>query len=171
MMRFFHFTSLILGTFLVAACSSSSDTSPGGTDSGTHPQDSGSPVTDSGSNTDTGSTTTDSGTSGDTGETGGGFTLKVENYLSWCNVGVNGGAANSNAVQTITVAPGTTVNLSGDALNATFVWGYWVGTAGDTSATHDTSKSTTVVVDKDNKVVQACCPFASAPTTPCPPPS
>lgn len=98
------------------------------------------------------------------------FSLKLENYLSWCSVAVNGGTANTTAVQNLSFPAGTTVNLTGGPANATFVWGYWVGTTGDVSATHDVATATTVVLNQ-NRTVQACCPFATDPTTPCPPPN
>jgi hypothetical protein len=158
------------------------DTTGGGVDSGTPYNESGSPVgpgpqTDAGSPAD-GATTAppdagaDAGDPTDAGvapEAGAAVTLVVENYLSWCKVSVNGGASSTAATQTVTVAPDTVVNLSGDLASSFFVWGYWVGTAGDTTAAHDTSKTTTVKVSV-NKKVQACCPLASAPNTPCPPP-
>jgi hypothetical protein len=98
-------------------------------------------------------------------------TLKLENYLSCCSVAVNGGVANSTATQNLSFPVGTTVNLMGDKLNATFEWGYWVGTAGDTGASHDTAMGTTVVMSA-NKTVQACCPFSSGAQAhqPCPAP-
>ena len=58
------------------------------------------------------------------------FTLKIENYLSWCSVSINDGASNTTATQTMTVAPGTVVKVNGDLANSTFVWGYWYGTDG-----------------------------------------
>jgi hypothetical protein len=98
-------------------------------------------------------------------------TLKLENYLSWCSVSVNGGTANTTAVQNLSFTKGTTVNLMGDKANATFEWGYWVGTVGDTGASHDTTMGTTVVMSAD-KTVQACCPFAAGAEAhqPCPAP-
>jgi hypothetical protein len=98
------------------------------------------------------------------------FTLKVENYASWCSVSVNGATANATEVQMFTFPAGTVVNLHSTALNGTFVWGYWVGTASDTTGSHDTHMTTTVTVTK-NQVIQACCPLASAPTDPCPAPT
>jgi len=97
-----------------------------------------------------------------------GFTLTLKNYLMWCSVSINGGTA-SISDQTMTFAPNTTVNLTGDKASNTFVWGYWRGTTGDTGAAHDTSMNGTVVMSQD-RVVQACCPFATAPNTPCPAP-
>jgi hypothetical protein len=96
--------------------------------------------------------------------------LKLEDYLSWCSVSVNGAAASMDATQTLTVSQGAMVPLSASASSSGFVWGYWVGTDGDTSPSHDTGQEATVTMDK-SKVVQACCPFASSPTTPCPAPT
>jgi hypothetical protein len=93
-------------------------------------------------------------------------TLKLEDYLTWCSVSVNGGAASTAATQTLSVPQGTMVPLAATPASSVFVWGYWVGTDGDTSASHDTVQAAMVTMDK-SKVVQACCPFASAPSTPC----
>ena len=109
------------------------------------------------------STSTTTSTSGEP-------TLKLESYLSWCSVSVNGGAASTDATQTLTVASGTMVPLSATPASSVFVWGYWVGTDGHTGASHDTAQAATVTMDK-SKVVQACCPFASDPSTPCPAPT
>jgi hypothetical protein len=112
----------------------------------------------------------DSSTSTSTPTSAGEVTLKLENYLAWCSVAVNGGAASVDATQTLVVPQGTAVPLTADAANSIFVWGYWAGTDGDTGASHDAGKSATVTMDK-SKVVQACCPFASSPNTPCPAPT
>ncbi len=171
---------------LLFACSSSDPGAPApladGLDSGTSVNDAASPVdpgrqTDSGSPADAATTAppdagTEAGDPTDGGVASDGaaaVTLVIENYLSWCKVSVNGGAASTAPTQMVTVAPDTVVNLSGDLASSFFVWGYWVGTAGDTTAAHDTGKTTTVKVSADKKV-QACCPLASAPNTPCPPP-
>lgn len=149
------------------------------TDTGT-PTDS--TVTDSGTDTTaTDTTPTDSTAAdtkadaadtatGDTAETSASFTLKIEDYLNWCKVSVNGGADSTAATQTFSFSSGTVVNLKGDTAGTLFVWGYWTGTAGDTTSSHDTAKTTTVTMT-GNKVVQACCPLASSPTTPCPAPT
>ncbi len=101
---------------------------------------------------------------------GGMVTLTLENYLSWCTVSVNGGAGSTVATQTLQFPSGTVVNLSGDKASNVFVWGYWFGTDGDVNAGHDKSMATTVTMSGDKKV-QACCPFATSPNTPCPPPT
>lgn len=62
------------------------------------------------------------------------------------------------------------VPLSATPASSVFVWGYWVGTDGDTGASHDTVQAAMVTMDK-SKVVQACCPFASDPSAPCPAPT
>jgi hypothetical protein len=130
------------------------------------------------------STTPGTGTGGSNGTGGGagpggaggaatsGFTLTIQNYLSWCNVTENGTAYDPPAqAPAMTFPAGTVVNLMGATANSTnFLWGYWVGTDGDTSASHDTNMTTTVTMTS-NKVVQACCPLTSAPTTPCPAPT
>ena len=97
-------------------------------------------------------------------------TLKINDYLNWCTVAVNGGTSSTADPVTLMFPTGTVVNLVGDKASATFVWGYWRGTVGDTTAAHDTAKTTTVTMS-GNKTVQACCPFASAPTMPCPDPT
>jgi hypothetical protein len=100
------------------------------------------------------------------------FTLTLENYLSWCSVTEAGTSEGTTATVTMSFPAGTVVDLNAMAASNVFVWDYWVGTDGDTTATHDTSMSTTVTMTKD-KTVQACCPFAvaagSAPV-PCPAP-
>ncbi|HZS42382.1 MAG TPA: hypothetical protein VFF06_36380 [Polyangia bacterium] len=114
-----------------------------------------------------------SGDLASSGDGSSGATLKLENYATWCTVSVNSApatTANTSGVQSYTFSPGTVVNLNSVAASGTFVWGYWVGTAGDVGAGHDKSMSTTVTMSGD-KVVQACCPFANAPNTPCPAPT
>ncbi len=182
-----RFAVAIASLLLVAACDNGNggDDAGTGTDSGSthadagggshdagHVQDAGGGNDDAGP-ADSGTTVADAGPAdaGNTADaTSGTVTLTVQNYLSWCSVGIDGGSANTTAVQTLDVAPGTVVNLMGDKASDTFVWGYWVNTTGDTGSSHDTMMSTTVTVDAD-MVVQACCPFASAPDTPCPPPT
>jgi hypothetical protein len=150
-----HKTMAIAFLILAAGCSSSSTTPSGaGGTGGQAPHDGAA---------DTVSPADGAGT----------FTLKIENYLSWCSVTEQGTDESSTALVTMTFPAGTVVDLNAMALSSTFVWGYWVGTAGDTTSAHDTSMSTTVTMTA-NKTVQACCPFA--PTggglaTPCPSPN
>jgi hypothetical protein len=158
------------GDNAVADGGNSDATSGGDTGSQADASDGGSPV-DTGSQTDTGSRTEASdGAAKDAADAGPTSTLKLEDYLAWCSVSVGDGGASSASLRTLTFPTGTVVNLSGDTASAaSFVWGYWVGTAGDTTASHDPSKMTTVTMSGD-KTVQACCPLTSSPTTPCPPP-
>jgi hypothetical protein len=93
-------------------------------------------------------------------------TLTVKNYLAWCSVTVNGGAASSASVQTVQVAPGT-IALSavadpGFELGAT----PWHDTAGDTGSGdpgtrtgsgQTQSSATTVSVGNAAKCVWVCC--------------
>jgi hypothetical protein len=112
---------------------------------------------------DTGTSDTGAADTGvaDTGpaDTGSGtVTLTIDNYLAWCQVTVNGTIVNPAAqVETVQVTPGT-VNLNAIPLpGSTFVWAYWIGTAGDTSSTHDTNETTTVNVTGPT-TIKACCP-------------
>ncbi len=101
--------------------------------------------------------------------------LLVKNYLSWCNVTVNGGTASSSAAQSVTVTPGT-INVSAVALTG-FILGPkpWHDTAGDTGAGDPgtvtgtgqaASSATTAVVSATGKCVWVCCPFTNG--TGCP---
>ncbi len=103
-----------------------------------------------------------------TGGTGGPamYTLTVQNYLSWCDVTENGALYAASAPPAMSFPAGTVVDLTA-VPNTIFVWGYWTGTDGDTSAGHDMSMSTTVKMDGD-KTVMACCPDPppAAPTCP-----
>ncbi len=149
-----------------------SDSASGG-DTGSHADaNDGGSLVDTGSQTDTGTRPDASdGAANDAGDAGATSTLKIEDYLAWCSVSVNDGGASAASLRTLTVPTGTVVTLSGDTASAVaFVWGYWVGTSGDTTATHDQSKITTVTMSGD-KTVQACCPLSSSPSTPCPPPN
>jgi hypothetical protein len=101
--------------------------------------------------------------------TGNTATLTLEDFMSWCSVSVDGGAASMAASRMLTFPMNSVVSLRADAASNAFVFGYWVGTAGDTGPSHDLAMATTVAMD-GNKTVQACCPFASSPNTPCPPP-
>jgi hypothetical protein len=101
--------------------------------------------------------------------TGSTAALTLDDYLSWCSVSVGGGPPSMVMSQTLMFPLNTVVSLSADRSSSTFVFGYWVGTAGDTGPSHDTAMATTVTMDRD-RTVQVCCPFASSPNTPCPGP-
>jgi hypothetical protein len=115
--------------------------------------------------------TTTGATSSSGGSTGGEGTqqLTVKNYLSWCSVTVNGGAASSSATQTVSVSPGN-VTLTASP-NSGFMLGLWHHTASDTgsgdpgSVSGSTSTATTTVGNAA-ACVWVCCPFTDG--TGCP---
>ncbi len=125
----------------------------------------------SGSGGTAGTTTGASSNTG--GSTGGGGMqqLTVKDYLSWCSVTVNGGAASSSAAQTVSVSPGN-VTLTASP-NSGFMLGLWHHTSGDTGSgepgTVSGSTSTaTVAVGNAATCVWVCCPFtdgSGCPTT------
>jgi hypothetical protein len=103
--------------------------------------------------------------------------LKVKNYLSWCSVTVNGGAASTLPEQDVTVAPGS-IDVS-----AVAVAGFELGPAPWHDTIHDTgtgdpgtvtgsgqtaSSATMAVVGASNKCVWVCCPFAVPAGSGCP---
>jgi hypothetical protein len=111
-----------------------------------------------------------SGGGGAGGQTGnndgaGTFTLKMNNYLSWCLVTEQGTDEGITDPVTLSFPAGMVVNLHAMAESTSFMWGYWFGTDGDTTAAHDTNMTTTVTMTKD-KIIQACCPITGD-TTPC----
>jgi hypothetical protein len=95
--------------------------------------------------------------------------LTVKNYLSWCDVTVNGGTTSSSAQQIVNVAPGA-IPLVAEAL-AGFQLGAtpWHDTDGD-SGTGDAgtragsgqteTSSTTATVASSPKCVWVCCEFS-----------
>src|SRR6185312_6304970 len=76
------------------------------------------------------SKTPDAGSGSGSGS--GAITLTIENYLSWCSVTENGGPL----AATMTFPQGTVVNLAAMPASSFFIWGYWVGTDGDTGSAH-----------------------------------
>ena len=89
------------------------------------------------------------------------FTLAITNYLAWCSISENG----SPFSPSMSFPRGSVVALHGDAVNGTFVWGYWTGTDADTGS-NDTQKDATVTMSSDRSVL-ACCPFATSPGMTC----
>ena len=102
-----------------------------------------------------------------------GPTLTVKNFDVWCSVSVNGGAASTDAVQTVPITTPTDVALVATPASSTFILGDWHHTDGDTgsgdpgtvSGTMSTAK---VNVGTSNVCVWVCCPFANPPGTGCP---
>jgi len=85
------------------------------------------------------------------------FTLSISNYLDWCTISVDG-ATSATTIPDTSYREGTVVTLAGAPASATFVWGYWTGTDGDTTPSHDTSMTTSVTMSSDRSVL-ACCPI------------
>jgi hypothetical protein len=94
------------------------------------------------------------------------YTLTVQNYLNWCDVTENGTTYPASVPPVMSFAPGTVVDLNAVA-GQFFVWGYWTGTDGDTTAAHDTNMTTTVTMTS-NKTILACCPDPPPASQTCP---
>ncbi|HEY1811076.1 MAG TPA: hypothetical protein VGG74_01900 [Kofleriaceae bacterium] len=90
-------------------------------------------------------------------------TLTINNYLAWCTVTEQSAAFS----MTKTFPKGTVVSLDAMPASSAFVWGYWTGTDGDTTGTHDTNMMTTVTMSAD-KMVLACCPDPPPASQTCP---
>ena len=103
---------------------------------------------------------------------GSGTALTVKNYLQWCSVTVNGGTASTNAMQVVSVNPGT-IPLIAKAASTTFevAGNMWHHTDGDTGGTGETGTVTgtdtaamstaNVTVSTTAKCVWVCCPFSN----------
>jgi hypothetical protein len=175
-MRGYIFLGVVLCSASIAvACSSSS--SGGGTtptdasqqkDASTNDGSTGNTNDGSTGNTDDGSTgNTDDGSTGNTGPT-----LTIDDYISWCNITVNGGAVNTMGTQTYQIEAGTTVMLHGDTANAgAFYWGYWsegddAGVLTNTDAGLQTNKDISFTMNGDVHL-HACCPDNGMPLSQC----
>jgi hypothetical protein len=90
-------------------------------------------------------------------------TLSINDYLAWCSVTEQG----ATYATSMTFPKGTVVNLGAMPVSTAFVWGYWTGTDGDTTAAHDTKMTTTVTMTGDKSVV-ACCPDPPPASQTCP---
>jgi hypothetical protein len=118
----------------------------------------------------------DEGTSGE-------VTLTVLNFLSWCSVTINGGAASTAATVTASVASGSTATIVVTPASSAFTIGAdpWFGVTqnggaaapGTDNGTGATETSTATVVVKANQCVSVCCalpnngPPACPTTNPC----
>jgi hypothetical protein len=92
--------------------------------------------------------------------------LTVKNYLNWCSVSVNGGAASSAAQQQVNVQPGTIALTASPLAAFRLDANMWHHTDGDTSGngeggtvTGNTSATTVTVTSASGKCVWVCCPF------------
>jgi hypothetical protein len=103
----------------------------------------------------------ESGTPGDWSP----LTLTIANYSNWCSVNVDlDSASTANPITVTYHVGGTVAALHGEPANASFEWGYWVGTDGTSG--HDTNQNATVTMNGD-KSVFVCCPFVGG--AGCPP--
>ena len=170
MKRYFLLGAVVSSLAIAAACSSSSSTDDGGTTDASNDvtQQNDSSKTDSGG-TDGGgadSATTDSGNTDASNQ----LTLKIDNYLAWCSVTVNGGSANTSATQTYHFGPDASVMLHGDTKSAqAFYWGYW-GNVNDAGVLTDGGMDLDMDVDfniTSNVELHACCPDNGQPLTQC----
>lgn len=120
-----------------------------------------------------GSTTSPSGEAG-TGES----MLTVLNFLSWCSVTINGGAASTGATVTMAVPTGSTATIVATPASASFEIGAdpWFGVsendggaaAGTDMGSGATETSTATVVVSKNQCVSVCCQLPNNAPMPCP---
>ena len=110
-------------------------------------------------------------------------TLTVLNFLSWCSVTINGGAASTGATVTASVAQGSTATIVATPASSAFTIGAdpWFGVTqnggaaapGTDKGTGATETSTATVVVAGNQCVSVCCelpnngPPACPATDPC----
>jgi hypothetical protein len=90
------------------------------------------------------------------------YTLTVTNYLAWCSVALDGGAASVAATITKDYPDNSVALLHAEPLQG-FVWGYWTGTDADTGGGGDFSKDASRTMGADQSVL-ACCPFSQGQT-------
>jgi len=96
------------------------------------------------------------------------FPLKVNNYLAWCSVSVNGGTASTASTQTVNVLPGNIPLIAKGATGFKVGGNMWHHTMNDTG-NGETGVVTTpasgeqsaavAVVGSAAKCVWVCCPF------------
>jgi hypothetical protein len=92
-------------------------------------------------------------------------TLTVKNYLSFCEVSIDGGELSSQSSQTVEVPKGEAVLVFAQG-GSGFEFGYWRGTDADQGGPSYDTQATTHVTANADKTIQACCWFAGIPT-PC----
>jgi hypothetical protein len=99
--------------------------------------------------------------------------LTVKNYLSWCSVSIDSGAASTAAQQSVPATTAEDATLVATAASGNFILGDWHHTDGDTSGagepgnvvgTMTTAK--VMVTGTASKCVWICCPFTNG--TGCP---
>jgi hypothetical protein len=145
--------TILASLFLIAACGSSAKTP------------------DAAASAIDAATTIDAAATADAAPAG--TALTVKNYLSWCSVSVNGGAASSGATQTVNVTPGP-ITLVATAASTTFklgpnMWHHVDGTTGNTGVPGTVAgamSTATITVGATAACAWVCCPFANG--TGCP---
>jgi hypothetical protein len=113
--------------------------------------------------------------------TSGGATLSVKNYLNWCSVEINGGAASTAATVTASVAPGSMATIVASPANSSFEIGPtpWFGVdqnSGSAAPGSDvgsgTSETSTALVTINqagaSQCVSVCCQEPGNGPIPCP---
>jgi hypothetical protein len=103
-----------------------------------------------------------------------GPSLTVKNYLSWCSVGINGGAMSTNASQTISATAGSEATMvAAPAAGFELSNNMWHHSDGDTGSgdggTVSGNTSTALrLIQNGANCVWVCCPFVNPPGTGCP---
>jgi hypothetical protein len=147
----------------VLACSASTPTTDGATDAGS--DGSTGDARNDVQTTEGGSDAAADGTTDASNDVGNTYTLTINDYLSWCNVTVNGGSPTSSPTP-MQFAPNTQVSLHGDTANASlFYWGYWQA-PGLTDGGKDTNMDVSITMTGDVTIL-ACCPDLNTPLS-CP---
>ena len=112
---------------------------------------------------------------------GGGVpTLTVMNFLRWCSVTINGGAASTGETLAASVAPGSLATVVATPASSSFQIGAdpWFGVdendggaASGTdvgTGTSETSKASVIVGENETTCVSVCCQEPGNSPTPCP---
>jgi len=109
---------------------------------------------------------------------GGDVTLTVMNFLSWCSVTINGGAASSSPSMAASVATGSTATIVATPSSSMFQIGAdpWLGVTQDNggaapgmdNGTGTSETTTATVVVTGNQCVSVCCQLPGNGPTPCP---
>lgn len=162
----------------IAACSSSNPPEPSAVDSGQVSRD-------TGTSKDTGGTPpkADSAVSKDTGvdaPPAASVTLTVMNFLDWCSVSINGGAASANATVSATVTGGSVATIVATPASGAFQIGPdpWFGVDQNNgsaapgtdvgSGTTETSTAKVTISGSGTQCVSVCCQEPNNSPTPCP---
>ena len=111
---------------------------------------------------------------------GGVPTLTVMNFLGWCSVTINGGAASTGETVAASVAPGSVATVVATPASSSFQIGAdpWFGVDQDDGAaasgtdvgtgTSETSKASVIVGENETTCVSVCCQEPGNSPTPCP---